>query len=76
MMMNMILKRAMYNVRDLSEEYSDNSDVDEDTFRKTIEFDQIFTEMLNGDSSSNETKRRHDDESNDNDPNKIKGDKM
>ena len=53
-----------------------NSDVDEDTFRKIIEFDQVFTEMLNGDSSSNETKRRHDDESNDNDPKKFKGDKM
>ena len=38
-----------YNVIDLSEESSDNSDVDEDTFRKIIEFDQIFTEMINGD---------------------------
>ena len=29
-------------------------------------------EHLNGDSSSNETKRRHDDETNDNDPKKFK----
>ena len=66
-----------YNVIDLSEESSDNSDVDEDTFRKIIEFDQIFTEMINGDSSS-ENKRKHDDNENENenDPKKIKGDKI